>query len=56
MNEEEMKLLGSKMSAEDMRVLFTEYRDKRVGKFEGSTKRREKDLKNCEKKFSSRPF
>jgi len=38
--------LKNKMAAEDMRVLFTEYRDKRVGKFEGSTTRREKDLKN----------
>lgn len=38
--------LKNKMSAEDMRVLFTEYRDKRVGKFGGSTKRRAKDLNN----------
>ncbi len=40
--------LKNKMSAEDMRVLFTEYRDKRVGKFEGSKTRRAKDLKTDE--------
>lgn len=40
--------LKNKMSGEDMRILFTEYRDKRVGKFEGSKTRRGKDLKTNE--------
>ena len=40
--------LKNKMSGEDMRILFTEYRDKRVGKFEGSTTRRGKDLKQID--------
>ena len=38
--------LKNKLAAEDMRVLFKEYRDKRIGKFEGSTTRRADDLKN----------
>ena len=38
--------LKNKMAAEDMRVLFKEYRDKRKGDFDESNKRREKDLKN----------
>lgn len=38
--------LKNKLAAEDMRVLFKEYRDKRTGKFEGSTTRRADDLKN----------
>ncbi len=38
--------LKNKMAAEDMRVLFKEYRDKRKGKFEDSNKRRKKDLNN----------
>jgi hypothetical protein len=37
--------LKNKMAAEDMRVLFKEYRDKRKGDFDESNKRREKDLK-----------
>ncbi|WP_299122204.1 hypothetical protein [uncultured Winogradskyella sp.] len=37
--------LKNKMAAEDMRVLFKEYRDKRKGDFEDSNKRRVKDLK-----------
>ena len=39
--------LKNKMSAEDMRVLFTEYRQKRKGEF-NSTTRRANDLKNYE--------
>lgn len=38
--------LKNKLATEDMRVLFKEYRDKRTGKFEGSTTRRADDLKN----------
>ncbi|MFP4844168.1 hypothetical protein [Winogradskyella sp. PE311] len=37
-------VLKNKMAAEDMRVLFKEYRDKRKGKFNESQNRREKDL------------
>ncbi|WP_370000643.1 hypothetical protein [Winogradskyella sp.] len=37
--------LKNKMAAEDMRVLFKEYRDKRKGDFAESNKRREKDIK-----------
>lgn len=37
--------LKNKMAAEDMRVLFKEYRDKRKGDFDESNKRREKDIK-----------
>ncbi|WP_299364865.1 hypothetical protein [Winogradskyella sp.] len=37
--------LKNKMAAEDMRVLFKEYRDKRKGIFAESNKRREKDIK-----------
>ena len=33
------------MMSDDMRILFTEYRQKRKGKFEDSNTRREKDLK-----------
>ncbi|WP_299127378.1 hypothetical protein [uncultured Winogradskyella sp.] len=40
--------LKNKMAAEDMRVLFKEYRDKRKGDFDESNKRREKDLINNE--------
>ena len=36
--------LKNKMAAEDMRVLFKEYRDKRKGDFDESNKRREKEL------------
>ncbi|MFD1062315.1 hypothetical protein ACFQ1Q_03585 [Winogradskyella litorisediminis] len=38
--------LKNKLATEDMRVLFKEYRDKRTGKFEGSTTRRADDIKN----------
>lgn len=38
--------LKNKMAAEDMRVLFKEYRDKRKGDFDESNKRRESKLKN----------
>jgi hypothetical protein len=37
--------LKNKMAAEDMRVLFREYRDRRKGDFDDSNKRRTKDLK-----------
>ena len=37
--------LKNKMAAEDMRVLFKEYRDKRKGEFDDSNQRRNKDLK-----------
>lgn len=37
--------LKNKMSAEDMRVLFTEYRQKRKGDFDDSNTRRNKDIK-----------
>jgi hypothetical protein len=37
--------IKNKMS-DDMRILFTEYRQKRKGKFEDSNSRRAKDLKN----------
>lgn len=40
----EVAIIKNKMSAEDLRVLFTEYRDKRKGNFE-STERRANDLK-----------
>jgi hypothetical protein len=39
-----VSVLKNKMAAEDMRVLFKEYRDKRKGKFNESENRREKDL------------
>ena len=42
----QVSVLKNKMAAEDMRVLFKEYRDKRKGNFDDSNKRREKDLKN----------
>ena len=38
--------LKNKMAAEDMRVLFKEYRDKRKGDFDVSNQRREKGIKN----------
>ncbi len=41
----EVAELKNKMSAEDMRILFTEYRQKRKGKFDNSNNRRAKDLK-----------
>jgi hypothetical protein len=40
----EVAILKNKMS-EDMRILFTEYRQKRKGKFKSSAERREHDLK-----------
>ena len=43
----EVAILKNKMAKEDMRVLFTEYRQKRKGDF-NSTKRRAEDLKNNE--------
>lgn len=43
----EVAELKNKMAKEDMRVLFTEYRQKRKGDF-NSTKRRAEDLKNNE--------
>ena len=36
--------LKNKMAAEDMRVLFKEYRDKRKGAFDESNQRREKGI------------
>ena len=36
------------MMSDDMRILFTEYRQKRKGKFEDSNTRREKDLKQSD--------
>lgn len=42
----EVAELKNKMAAEDMRVLFKEYRDKRKGDFDQSNERREKGLKN----------
>ncbi|MFC0603835.1 hypothetical protein [Winogradskyella pulchriflava] len=42
----QVAVLKNKMAAEDMRVLFKEYRDRRKGEFDESNKRREKDLKN----------
>lgn len=44
----EVAELKNKMAAEDMRVLFTEYRQKRKGDFD-SQSRRKKDLKGDEK-------
>ena len=44
----EVAELKNKMAAEDMRVLFKEYRDKRKGKFDPSSQRRNKDLKSNE--------
>lgn len=41
----EVAELKNKMAAEDMRVLFKEYRDKRKGDFDDSSQRRSKDLK-----------
>ena len=41
----EVAELKNKMAAEDMRVLFKEYRDKRKGEFDDSNQRRNKDLK-----------
>ncbi|WP_461597519.1 hypothetical protein [Winogradskyella sp.] len=41
----EVAELKNKMAAEDMRVLFKEYRDKRKGDFDYSSQRRSKDLK-----------
>lgn len=41
----EVAELKNKMAAEDMRVLFKEYRDKRKGDFDDSNQRRSKDLK-----------
>ncbi len=41
----EVAELKNKMAAEDMRVLFKEYRDKRKGEFDDSNQRRSKDLK-----------
>jgi hypothetical protein len=41
----EVAELKNKMAAEDMRVLFKEYRDKRKGNFDDSSQRRSKDLK-----------
>ena len=41
----EVAEIKNKMS-DDMRILFTEYRQKRKGEFEDSNKRREKELKN----------
>ncbi|MCT4630449.1 hypothetical protein [Winogradskyella sp.] len=41
----EVAVLKNKMAAEDMRVLFKEYRDKRKGKFDQSNKRRDNELK-----------
>ena len=41
----EVAELKNKMAAEDMRVLFKEYRDKRRGDFGESNKRREKGIK-----------
>lgn len=41
----EVAELKNKMAAEDMRVLFKEYRDKRKGDFDHSSQRRNKDLK-----------
>ena len=43
----EVAILKNKMAKEDMRVLFTEYRQKRKGDF-NSTKRRAEDLKSNE--------
>ncbi|MBO6879826.1 hypothetical protein [Winogradskyella sp.] len=40
--------LKNKMAAEDMRVLFKEYRDKRKGDFDESNKRRENDIKQSD--------
>ena len=40
-----MAELKNKMAAEDMRVLFREYRDRRKGDFDDSNTRRAKDLK-----------
>ena len=37
--------LKNKMAAEDMRVLFKEYRDKRKGNFAESDRRRQKGIK-----------
>ena len=45
----EIAVLKNKMAKEDMRVLFTEYRQKRKGDFD-STKRRAEDLKGNEEK------
>ncbi|WP_299522790.1 hypothetical protein [Winogradskyella sp.] len=41
----EVAELKNKMAAEDMRVLFKEYRDKRKGNFAESDKRRQKGIK-----------
>lgn len=41
----QVAILKNKMAAEDMRVLFKEYRDKRKGDFDESSKRREKVIK-----------
>ena len=43
----EVAILKNKMAKEDMRVLFTEYRQKRKGDFD-STSRRAEDLKGAE--------
>ena len=40
--------LKNKLAAEDIRILFTEYRQKRKGKFENSDSRRKQDLKRNE--------
>jgi len=42
----EVSELKNKMSAEDLRILFTEYRQKRKGKFNDSNERRTEDLKS----------
>lgn len=42
----EVSDLKNKMSGEDMRILFTEYRQKRKGNFENSNDRRNKELQN----------
>ena len=42
----DVSILKSKLTAEDIRILFTEYRQKRKGKFVDSNERRTKELKN----------
>ncbi len=46
----EVAILKNKMASEDMRVLFTEYRQKRKGDF-NTDSRREQDLKGNNEKI-----
>ena len=41
-------ILKNKLAAEDIRILFTEYRQKRKGRFENTNSRRNQELKNNE--------